>query len=153
MVTNGGYAGHGETYLHPEDILWWSKGGVLRGESWPRIGFLRQIIEAGPAEGLTPMEERWEWTRVSGGRSGDYRLIYLGEHQPRRWATGFPEDDGPYEIDIIDTWNMTITPASPGERPVSPPTRGNIPEAQPAFGVELPAKPYLAVRIRRSKPV
>jgi len=153
MVTNGGYAGHGETYMHPEDILWWSKGGVLRGESWPRIGFLRQIIEASPAEGLTPMEERWEWTRVSGGRSGDYRLIYLGEHQPRQWAAGFPEDDGPYEIDIIDTWNMTITPASPGAKPVSPPARGNIPETRPAFGVELPAKPYLAIRIRRSQPV
>ena len=33
MVINGGYAGHGETYLHPEDLLWWAKGGVLRGES------------------------------------------------------------------------------------------------------------------------
>jgi hypothetical protein len=35
MVINGGYAGHGETYLHPEDLLWWSKGGILRGESAP----------------------------------------------------------------------------------------------------------------------
>ena len=33
MVINGGYAGHGETYLHPQDLLWWSKGGVLHGES------------------------------------------------------------------------------------------------------------------------
>ncbi len=27
-AVRGGYCGHGETYLHPEDILWWSKGGV-----------------------------------------------------------------------------------------------------------------------------
>jgi len=38
----GGYVGHGETYLHPEDILWWSKGGVLHGQSPDRITFLRR---------------------------------------------------------------------------------------------------------------
>ena len=27
----GGYAGHGETYLTEERILWWSHGGDLRG--------------------------------------------------------------------------------------------------------------------------
>ena len=26
-TVNGGYVGHGETFLHPEDILWWAKGG------------------------------------------------------------------------------------------------------------------------------
>ena len=40
----GCYVGHGETYLHPEDLLCWSKDGVLRGESAPRIAFLRQIL-------------------------------------------------------------------------------------------------------------
>ena len=40
-VTRGGYAGHGECYAHPEDLIWWAKGGDLRGESWKRIGFLR----------------------------------------------------------------------------------------------------------------
>ena len=33
----GCYVGHGETYGHPKDLLWWSKGGVLRGESPKRI--------------------------------------------------------------------------------------------------------------------
>ncbi len=42
--SRGGYVGHGETYLHPQDILWWSKGGVLYGNSPTRIGFLRQIM-------------------------------------------------------------------------------------------------------------
>ncbi len=32
-VIRGGYAGHGETYAHPQDLLWWAKGGVAsRGE-------------------------------------------------------------------------------------------------------------------------
>ena len=50
----GGYAGHGETYIHPEDLLWWAKGGVLRGEAWQRIGFLRDLIEEDVRVGLTP---------------------------------------------------------------------------------------------------
>ena len=41
----GGYVGHGETYLHPQDVLWWSKGGVLHGQSPARIAFLRRILE------------------------------------------------------------------------------------------------------------
>ena len=34
----GAYVGHGETYLNEKDILWWSKGGVLHGESPKQIG-------------------------------------------------------------------------------------------------------------------
>jgi len=90
MVVNGGYAGHGETYIHPEDILWWSKGGILQGESWRRIGFLRNIIEAAPKCGLSPQRGLaghlfdngtkfgdYLWQRISGGRIGDYQLVYL----------------------------------------------------------------------------
>ena len=33
----GGYAGHGETFVdEKDDILWWSHGGELHGESWKR---------------------------------------------------------------------------------------------------------------------
>jgi hypothetical protein len=60
--------------------------------------------------------------------------------------------DGDYEVDLIDTWAMTIEPA---ERisPVIPHrtrhgavVRGGKPDA--AFGVRLPSRPYLALRIR-----
>lgn len=44
----GGYGTHGETFLHPEDILWWGKGGRLYGQSPERIGFLRTIIDELP---------------------------------------------------------------------------------------------------------
>jgi hypothetical protein len=144
--------------MHPDDILWWSKGGVLHGESWPRIAFLREIIEDMPAGGLSPMVDSWYWTRVSGGINGDYRLIYLGEHQPVEWAVGLPMEDGDYEIDLIDTWNMTITPIEKGPLPVSPPTRRKKtdklvakPKPEAAFGVALPGKPYLALRVRPKK--
>jgi hypothetical protein len=58
-VMRGGYAGHGETYMHPEDLLWWAKGGVLRGESWKRIAFLRDLLEQDVKRGLTAAEIIW----------------------------------------------------------------------------------------------
>ena len=51
----GGYCTHGETFLDPgKDILWWAKGGVLKGESPARIAFLREIIESLPG----PLEQK-----------------------------------------------------------------------------------------------
>jgi len=155
MMVRGGYAGHGETYMHPEDILWWSKGGKLVGESWKRIAFLREIIEDMPAGGLTSMTGSFYWNVISGGINGDYRLIYFGEHQPVQIAVGLPMEDGDYDIDLIDTWNMTITPLEKGPLPVSPPTRRKKtdkqvanPKPEAAFGVALPGKPYMALRVR-----
>lgn len=143
-VTSGGYAGHGETYEHPEDLLWWSHGGVLHGESWKRIRFLRSIVEEAPAGGLEPLSDEWVWTRTSGAGNGNYRLIYLGEHQPLTWWWGLPEGTD-YAIDIIDTWNMTITPGS-----LRPMRRLNATENYPipSHEVVLPGKPHLAIRIR-----
>lgn len=46
---SGAYCTHGETFLDDEnEILWWSKGGTLKGNSAPRIAFLRRIIESLP---------------------------------------------------------------------------------------------------------
>jgi hypothetical protein len=133
MFADGTYGGHGETYMHPEDVLWWSKGGVLHGESPARIAFLRSILEEAPAGGLTPLEGQWFWQRISGSSNGNYRLIYFGAHQPKLWSEGFPTE-GKYQIDVIDTWNMTITPlAGTFEGPQT---------------VELPGKARLALRVR-----
>lgn len=44
----GGYATHGETFMDPEDILWWAKGGILHGQSPARIAFLRSVLESLP---------------------------------------------------------------------------------------------------------
>lgn len=48
VCMQGGYCTHGETYLNEEEILWWSKGGKLIGESPARIGFLKGILDALP---------------------------------------------------------------------------------------------------------
>ena len=63
----GGYPGHGETFLNPENILWWSHGGELHGESWKRIGFLLDILQAVPANGLHLAEKNmadWDCVHV-----------------------------------------------------------------------------------------
>lgn len=45
-VTYGGYCSHGETFWSEDQVLWWSKGGVLKGKSPERIAFLRRMAEA-----------------------------------------------------------------------------------------------------------
>jgi hypothetical protein len=56
VVTTGGYCTHGETFLDPErGVLWWSRGGKLKGESPKRIRFLRDIVEALP-EPIEPID-------------------------------------------------------------------------------------------------
>ena len=53
-IASGSYCTHGETFLDENDVLWWAKGGVLKGQSPERIAFLREIVEALPGP-LTPM--------------------------------------------------------------------------------------------------
>jgi hypothetical protein len=155
-VTRGGYAGHGETYADPDDLIWWAKGGELHGEAWKRIGFLRDLLEADVRHGLEPLggTMSWPWSRVSGAADGEtgVRFIYFGEHRPVIWSTGLPTDGEDYDVDIIDSWNMTVTPAKKVAAPVPHPTRhgaivrGGVADA--AFGVELPGRPCLALRVR-----
>ncbi len=154
-LMRGGYAGHGETYADPDDLIWWAKGGQLHGEAWKRIAFLRTLIEKDVRTGLEPMGGNlaWPWSRISGARDGDVSYNYFGEHQPNQWTTGLPTDDDRYDVDIIDTWNMTVSRAVKIPPFVQHPTRhgqivrGGKPDA--AFGVELPGKPRLALRIKR----
>ncbi len=132
---SGGYVGHGETYIHPQDILWWAKGGKLYGESPARIAFLRLIMEEGPQEGLETADLGKD-ARAAGlaGVRDEYFLLYNGIGQPAYQILELPEGRQ-YEIDIIDTWEMTVTPA-PGVY------EGHC-------RVELPGKPYIALRIKR----
>lgn len=157
-VTRGGYAGHGETFEHPDDILWWGKGGDLHGESPARIAFLRKIIEEDAQNGITPFEELDDmrpFKTVGAGRDGDVTYIYLGDHRPVTFSRGLPKDAGNWEVDIIDTWNMTITPAEiiPSQVDVAirhaDVTVGG--KAESAFSVALPGKPWLAIRVRPAK--
>ena len=148
VMTRGGYCTHGETYLRDDDLLWWAKGGELTGESPARIAFLRQIMEEAP--GFVDPKEPPEWD-VSWGYAGErfeeegniafrgrgqvpyaqWMLCYFSFARPSFRIFNLPQGRK-YRIDVIDTWNMTVTPVEGlhGGR-----TR-----------VELPARPYMAVR-------
>jgi hypothetical protein len=131
-TVNGVYVGHGETYLDPNDVLWWSKGGVLHGESPQRIAFLRKIVEAGPAEGLNNLSTYY----LGAGQPGRYYLFYFDVNQPAEYE--FDLAAGRYRADIIDPWEMTIAPVA-----------GTF---EGKFKMKLPGKPYLAVRFERVQP-
>jgi len=145
----GTYVGHGETYLHSQDILWWSKGGVLHGQSPTRLTFLREILEEGPAQGLDPID-KWQDVRTAGVR-GEYYLMYFGKERLDEWMFELPgkglSEGLKFQVEVIDTWEMTITPIE-GVFEI-------VPEGAYRCGskgdrkVTLPGKPYIALRICR----
>jgi hypothetical protein len=145
----GVYVGHGETYRHPQDVLWWSKGGVLRGRSPARIAFLRKILEQGPPEGLEPID-KWQDVRTAGKR-GEFYLVYFGREKPNEWTFSLPAAGlaGPvkFRLEVIDTWEMTIAPVK--ETFEARPKDRYIYTCEKNPKIKLPGKPYIALRIRR----
>lgn len=120
LGTLGGcYVGHGETYKHPEDILWWSKGGVLHGESPRRIQWLKDLIAQGPPfDELQPMGD--DQGRFLLAKPEEYYLLYCLDSRPQTVALS---GGRPYKVDLVDPWEMTIAPlgtAEPGEHTVQP---------------------------------
>ena len=145
-TVRGGYCGHGETYVHPDDILWWSHGGKLHGESQERIKFLHKILCETPGLGLTQLQ-----MRIVFGRQGaftwddivaipcdlryqnNYYLIYFGIFRPS-FRTYHLDDVHTYEVEVIDTWDMTVT---------------NAGCFKGRFKIDLPGKEYIAIRIKK----
>ena len=105
-AVRGGYVAHGETYLNDREELWWSKGGDLVGTSPARLGFLDGIIGEAPDGVIDPLPSDWDvpW----GGVAGEYLIAYFGFNRPSFRNVVLPEGD--YELDVIDTWNMTVEP-------------------------------------------
>jgi hypothetical protein len=132
----GGYVGHGETYL-PEalgledEILWWSKGGVLHGTSPDRIAFLEKLLAEAPDGVWDPLPGDWDvpW----GGVDGRVRVGYFGFNRPRFRSLLLAE--GQWAVDVIDTWNMTVD-RLPGVHSGS-------------LRVDLPGRQFMAVRLTR----
>jgi hypothetical protein len=153
----GTYCGHGETYKSDDQILWWSKGGVLKGQSPARLAFLKKVLDDSPAEGIEPID-KWQNPNI-GGQPGKYYLIYLGKQTPTNWTFEIPKpplgklqsaDGLKFTVEVLDTWNMTVTPV-PGEFTLK--KKDNYTYAdKDGRNVSLPGKPYLAIRIKRVKP-
>src|SRR5208337_1618816 len=93
---------------------WTSFGGKLSGESAPRLAFLRNILEAGPAAGLDPID-KWNDPNTA-GQAGQYYLTYFGREQPTNWVFQLYKrelaEGRHFKAEVIDTWNMTITPVA-----------------------------------------
>lgn len=130
----GGFPGHGETYLDPEDVLWWAKGGPLKGTSAPRIAFLREVMAALPGDLTYHGEAPGPVGHVVGadGTVTDL-LAYLSFMRPRSMTLRLPE--GEWRLDVLDTWEMTVEPL--------PGTHSGMPV------IALPARPFMAVRGHR----
>ena len=116
----GTSCGHGETYRSDDQILWWSKGGVLKGQSPACLAFLKQVLDDAPAEGIEPIEK---WSSAEcGGRVPDYYLVYLGKQTPTRWEFKLPKspqgrrraaEGMKFTAEVLKTWNISVT-AVPG---------------------------------------
>lgn len=129
---------------------WLGSGGELRGESVARLAFLKRILAEGPAEGLEPID-KWQERRMA-GRAGEYYLLYFGEAAPTAWPfalfkAGLAEGV-PFTAEVIDTWNMTVTPVAA----VFATKRKDDYEFADAAGraIPLPGRPYMAIRLRRA---
>jgi hypothetical protein len=146
----GTYAGHGETYLHPEHIIWWARGGTLHGKSPARLKFLEKILKTSPATGIEPID-KWQDVHTA-GEPGEYYLVYFGHEKPAEWTFELPRvglsAGMNFTVEILDTWEMTITPVE-----------GKFEIIADAFyrfrskglrAVKLQGKPFIALRILRA---
>lgn len=137
-ICRGGYPGHGETYTDTSNILWWSHGGRLRGESHKRFRFLLSIMKETPGLGLAPCALNWDDVcavpqKEDGQNVKSYYLIYYSFMRPS-FREFYFDDETEFEAEIIDTWNMTIEKAG---------------IFKGKFQIKLPERQYMAVRLRR----
>lgn len=110
-AARGAYCGHGETYLDPNDVLWWSKGGVLHGTSAPQIAFLRKLMEETIAVGPGPIGFTFEsasfGTRAK--RANDHVLfVYFDVHSPAQLSIDLPAGSA-YRAEYVDSLKMSRT--------------------------------------------
>lgn len=128
-TARGGYMGHGETYIDDEhDILWWSHGGELHGESQERIKFYKDVMSECKNLELTYGSGESDIAEATAGM--DTVLIYTGLYQPKIVSLALPKV-ATYKVYAIDTWNME-------KKLIAENANGLI-------DVELPSRPYCAV--------
>jgi hypothetical protein len=141
---SGGYPTHGDTYQNASDdsteVRWWAKGGTLVGDSPERIAFFRSIMEEAPVVEMIPeLIDNGDPENLNSNihifaREGEYYLAYVAE-KGQKIQLNLP-DNARFKAELIDTWNMTITPME-----------GNY-SGHCEFA--MPDKPYMALRIRKN---
>lgn len=173
-IASGAYCTHGETFLDDNEIVWWAKGGKLKGKSPERIGFLRDILEEldvplvaykeSPFEFMDnlPDEVKEVFTSSPAGKSFqlaiaqadpiEHAIMGSVEHgykacnedksvilnylyqRCQGYANLNLSDDKKYNVEVIDTWNMTRTIV--------------LENVNGRVKVDLPGKPYMAILAR-----
>lgn len=146
----GTYVGHGETYAAKDSLLHLIYGRQLRGQSHARIGFLKSIVQStGPWD---QVDHFWGIDNIAVAANGDY-IIYFGKEKVKKWQFFITRDskipDGTkFEVEIIDAWNMTVTPVKGTF--VTLLKDGKIVDAGNK-SIKLPGKPYMALRLKKVK--
>ena len=155
----GTYCTHAECFQYgdPHDFRrdFLAVGGKWQGESWRRIRFMRQVLADMPRPMYLP-DSSWDvYTSACGP---GYYMVYLGKKADAEWRfdlpirnrrDGFPRmtEGEKYQVEIIDTWNMSITPCPTIFETHKQDNYRMIDREERS--VKLPALPYLLLRIKR----
>jgi hypothetical protein len=94
------------------------------------------------------------------GKPGEYYLVYFGAAAPRSWKFKLPRrsrDEATSElrggmrfhIDVLDTWNMTITPIDTPFTLRQPAGSDYTVTDTGDSTIDLPQNPWIALRITR----
>lgn len=154
----GTYVGHSECYMdsptdYSKDFL--AIGGPFQGESWKRIGFMRDVLNALPHP-LQLCDSSWDPHTSTAGEN--YLMVYLGKEVKGEWEFNLPVRNAGYprlkegtrfKVEILDTWNMTVTEC-PVVFETGAPANYRIFDKKNRR-VRLPGKPYLLLRITEVK--
>lgn len=157
----GTYCTHSECYQFgdPKDFRrdFLAVGGKWQGESWKRTKFMQQILSEMPRPMYLPDSS---WDPYTSACGPGYYMVYLGKKVAKEWRFDLPIRNGRgaaafprmtegerYEVEIIDTWNMTVTKC-PGIFVTKKQDNYRMIEAS-GKNVDLPELPYLLLRIKR----
>lgn len=157
----GTYCSHSECYQHgnPHDFSrnFLAVGGHWQGTMWRRTQFMQQILSEMPRPMYLPDSS---WDPYTSACGPGYYMVYLGKKVANEWRFDLPIRNGRganawprmtegerYQVEIIDTWNMTIT-INPTVFETKKQDNYRMIDAQ-GRSVSLPENPYLLLRIKR----
>ncbi len=140
----GAYGTHGETFYSEDEILWWARGGVLKGESPARLGYLKDFLYSLPGA-IEPWDEPifLDFPEPPGGGHAAFMALMnsldVEEKTCLAWKDGMYRgcvgedvfmqyygektpsvsairlpEDGTFTIEYIDVWEMTRTTFAEG---------------------------------------
>jgi hypothetical protein len=118
---------------------------------------MREVLQKAPADGVEPID-KWQVSNVA-GKPGNYYLVYFGKESPGKWRFQLPRQkrDNPKELaggmkfraDVLDTWNMTVTPIDKMFTIRQPEEDDYVVVDEEESTIDVPEKPWMALRITR----